>query len=320
MARIIGTDAGEVLRGTDRFDEILALAGDDKVVGGPGDDILHGGAGDDLFFWKTGTFAPGHSTPDDGSDAMEGGTGDDTFLYRLEGGQDVSIVRAGKVAVITTVNEAFTLKGVEVIVVPHHESFLPDARFEVGNLSGTGVEEIRATGDGFGNSFDASRSSDVRLIARGATGDDRFFGGRGDDQFYGGGGRDSLDGGGGSDLIVGGHGDDQLSGDGFAGPGERGSDRFVFAPGDGRDFVNDFRSGTDKIDFAAYHLRGGFSTLDTNHDGRLDGADDFTRGDGFGRLTIDLGAATGGPAEANDVALQGGDGSITALHANDFFF
>ncbi|MBW8271291.1 carbohydrate-binding domain-containing protein, partial [Caldovatus aquaticus] len=74
----------------------------------------------------------------------------------------------------------------------------------------------------------------------GTGGADTLTGSRGSDAIYGGAGNDTIAGGGGDDWIDGGLGNDKLT-------GGRGADIFVFRPGDGWDWISDFRSGTDKL-------------------------------------------------------------------------
>jgi Ca2+-binding RTX toxin-like protein len=71
---------------------------------------------------------------------------------------------------------------------------------------------------------------------------DRLYGTPGDNVLAGGRGDDFLDGDKGADVIIGGSGSDILVGSG-------GADRFVFTADDGRDTINDFKAGEDKLVF-----------------------------------------------------------------------
>ena len=75
---------------------------------------------------------------------------------------------------------------------------------------------------------------------RGDEGDDRLEGGRGGDRLWGGVGKDRLDGGNGKDRLAGGRGADVRE-------GGRGADEFVLKPRTGRDRVEDFEDGRDRI-------------------------------------------------------------------------
>lgn len=71
---------------------------------------------------------------------------------------------------------------------------------------------------------------------------DRFYGSAGNNVLAGGGGDDYLDGDKGADVLIGGRGNDTLR-------GSSGADRFVFTADDGRDTIEDFKAGEDKLVF-----------------------------------------------------------------------
>lgn len=74
----------------------------------------------------------------------------------------------------------------------------------------------------------------------GGAGHDLLIGGAGNDTLDGGLGRDTLDGGAGVDVLTGGAGADLLLGGG-------GADVFAFRSGQGRDVIDDFQDGIDRI-------------------------------------------------------------------------
>ena len=76
---------------------------------------------------------------------------------------------------------------------------------------------------------------------------------RHDDRLFGEGGDDTINGKRGSDKIVGGTGNDGL----FGGSGH---DKFVFKPHSGKDFIHDFKAGTDELRIS--HLFGFHSVQD----------------------------------------------------------
>jgi Ca2+-binding RTX toxin-like protein len=80
------------------------------------------------------------------------------------------------------------------------------------------------------------------VVVNGTSGDDWLRGGAGNDTLNGGAGEDDLQGGGGNDMLRAGPGPGL---DGIT--GGAGRDTFVFARGDGQDWVVDFTSGTDRI-------------------------------------------------------------------------
>lgn len=102
-------------------------------------------------------------------------------------------------------------------------------------IGGTGDDMI--SGGAMGDLLGGGAGNDHLSGDRGM---DRLFGGDGGDWLEGGRGRDELSGEAGDDVLIGGVGNDLLMG------GE-GADVFVFAAGDGRDTVLDFRPGEDVI-------------------------------------------------------------------------
>jgi hypothetical protein len=72
MARIVGNNRDNRLRGTGEDDSILGRGGDDRIWGRDDDDRLRGGGGNDRFFGG------------DDQDVLDGGRGND----RMTGGDD----------------------------------------------------------------------------------------------------------------------------------------------------------------------------------------------------------------------------------------
>jgi serralysin len=221
-------------------------AGDDTLIGNQAANLLDGGRG---------------------SDRLTGGTGADTFLFRAgdsaPGARDVI---------------ADFASGQDKI---RFESF--DALSFVGNAAFSGrANELRYWNEG-ANTFvaidqngDASAdflieltgtlaltSADFSYIAAsaptapapadpftGTDGNDMINGGVGNQTLRGLLGDDSLNGGSGNDILIGGGGKDRLT-------GGTGSDFFRFESvgdsptGAGRDRIQDFQRGMDKIDLAA---------------------------------------------------------------------
>ncbi|OPY94964.1 hypothetical protein A5906_11475 [Bradyrhizobium sacchari] len=100
---------------------------------------------------------------------------------------------------------------------------------------------------GAGN--DTLNGTGVNDTIYGGSGDDTIKGNNGADVIYGGSGQDTIDGSNGNDTIIGGFGADKLT-------GGNGDDVFVYLSAvDSRagqfDTINDFRSGSDKIDLTA---------------------------------------------------------------------
>ncbi|MCF3932770.1 hypothetical protein L1787_04990 [Acuticoccus sp. M5D2P5] len=123
------------------------------------------------------------------------------------------------------------------------DQIINKGRMESGVFFGDGDDSYRGISNGFAASVLGGEGNDT---LRGSNNADTFWGGDGQDVLIGGAGGDNLDGGFGNDVLFGGPGSDFLTGgDGF--------DRFVFAPGDGNDFVTDFETG-DTLDLRAFDL------------------------------------------------------------------
>ena len=135
----------------------------------------------------------------------------------------------------------------------------------------------------------------------GMGGDDRMYGEKGRDTMNGGSGDDEMYGGEDKDILNGGEGDDLMDG----GPGV---DTFVFEPGHGNDYIMDFTSGVDKIDFRAFVGENGtalFSSVsDSTPENNIDTAD--------GNYVIDLTESGGGIITLLGVTTldTGNDGDI----------
>ncbi|MEM6548753.1 MAG: hypothetical protein AAF713_13535 [Pseudomonadota bacterium] len=102
-----------------------------------------------------------------------------------------------------------------------------------------------------GSHSDQAHGDDGRDVLSGAAGNDwlwgddgadRVYGSRGNDRLFGGAGNDLLRGDTHNDTLDGGTGNDRLT-------GGDGRDLFVFWAGSGRDTVDDFAPGADRIDY-----------------------------------------------------------------------
>jgi Ca2+-binding RTX toxin-like protein len=162
-------------------------------------------------------------------------------------------------------------------------------------INGDGTPFVLATGSTGGNGSGIISGTDKSDTLDGRGGDDwlygndgrdQLLGGSGNDHLYGGAGRDVLDGQDGDDVLDGGSGNDRLV-------GGAGRDIFVVTPaaaaghggeddddndndtlhfgalpegdgrGAGRDVIQDFTRGQDRIDLSAFHTS--FAAL-TEHD------------------------------------------------------
>lgn len=112
-------------------------------------------------------------------------------------------------------------------------------------LSGGGGKDLLIGGGG----KDTLKGGGGKDELNGGGGKDLLEGGGGKDALNGGGGKDVLDGGGGKDILNGGGGRDDIDGgrgrDFLSGGGGR--DTFHFERGSGKDVIEDWRDGQDKI-------------------------------------------------------------------------
>ena len=200
---------------------------DDTLFGGTGADILIGQLGDDMLFGEL------------GDDVLAGWEGDDTLVGGE--GNDTMAGDFGNYEKASGRLVGFTYH------VP--AGFLDFTTGSSGPVDQTGRDYL-----------DGGSGNDVLF---GDGGDDVVLGGEGDDELWGDGaylpvelhgadyldggtGADTLRGGSGEDILIGGHGDDILDG------GE-GGDTYVFAKGDGADFIGDSGAeGTDTLILQGY--------------------------------------------------------------------
>ncbi|MFZ5659601.1 MAG: putative Ig domain-containing protein [Pseudomonadota bacterium] len=262
---ILGSSAGDVIRGQ---------SGNDTLVGQAGDDVIEGGAGDDVLLG----LKEGDWIPDSGNDTYLFGRGDgkdividkdwsvgisDTLQFKADiAPADIRVKREGKDLVLT-------IEGTEdqVTLRSYFDVFWPDA-------NGHYLIERIAFMDGTVWSF-----HDVQALlfagspnAESVIGlweDDHISGQGGDDILIGDGGRDLLKGDDGDDVLLGGLGRDILDGGagndvlrGNVGAGWNGSfydvssegDTYRFGRGDGHDTIveNSWQPGeTDRVELKA---------------------------------------------------------------------
>ncbi|MCG8015397.1 MAG: hypothetical protein JAY97_04205 [Candidatus Thiodiazotropha sp. 'RUGA'] len=119
----------------------------------------------------------------------------------------------------------------------------------------------------------------------GNEGSDQLNGGEGADQLFGGAGNDTLDGGAGGDRLLGGEGDDILyASDGDVLRGDRGSDRYLYAPGAGDVWIENYDfdpASEDVLQFLA-----GIQPSDVTLSREIDDLVLTIQGDNAGSVTI----------------------------------
>ena len=182
------------------------------MVGTAGDDATVGGAGDDTLRSSA------------GDDTIEGGAGSDTYVLSL-----------GRASFVVT-------SPAEGVLVIHPSPGGPSAGFGTDTVSGVETFQIVSS-----NGTVAVPAGE--MLARFNFGYSHAPT-EGNDKLLGGQGADSIDGLGGDDTVEGGAGDDRLNGGAGANVllGGEGADVFVFdAGGGGRDRVEDFQVGVDRI-------------------------------------------------------------------------
>ncbi|MCY4440614.1 MAG: calcium-binding protein, partial [Deltaproteobacteria bacterium] len=213
---------------------ISGVGGNDTLQGGGGDDTLVGGMGDDVL------------SGGEGYDTLRGNSGIDTADYSLD-----ESWRESGVFVDLTVGLSYR-DGVADGRGQYHEDYL----YEIENVVGTRFAD-RLHGSDSVNKLEGRGGNDTLWAGRGR---DMLLGGAGDDILWGARGHDTLSGGEDDDLLIGGRGRDKLTG------GE-GEDIFVFAAGDGRDIVEDFVDGVDKIRFVGLGREFSFADLEIVDEG-----------------------------------------------------
>lgn len=274
-------DYGFTFYGLADADCLIGRDGDDKLYGGDGDDtitasggnnILSGGAGNDTFtssgYKKVGNDTylfdrgDGHDTiyeysgfdkiqfgdtikPNDVSMDLVVKNGDYNLVLSICGGKD-------SITIIDHFGESSSrgyerTPGREMEEISFADGTVWSRDYiyhEFHNRSGTDGQDRLYSYDGdrvvfrglAGNdSLEGSRYDDELY---GDDGEDTLVGGAGMDTLQGGAGDDSIDGGDGADLITGGAGNDRLW-------GGADSDTYVFEPGHGNDYVDDYNGEAD---------------------------------------------------------------------------
>ena len=193
-------------------DRLRGRAGEDRLTGGDGDDFLDAGADDDLIVGGRGDDFLGGWT---GADRMEGGEGDDSYTVDAAGDRVIELAGQGADTVLASVDHALAAN--------------------VENLTLTGPGDTDGTGNALANTLIGNVGANV---------------------LRGGGGADRLEGGGGADTLIGGPDADRLLGGAGRDLGGSGPDTFIFRTpaeaglGVGRDAVQDFARGSDRIGLA----------------------------------------------------------------------
>ncbi len=267
---------GIVLDGAAGNDDLRGGAGSDTVIGGSGDDIMRGGGGDDTLF---------------------GGEGDDVIA--VNGGNDLVYGGAGN-------DEVFATNGNNIVYGGSGDDILRGGSGDNLMRGGSGDNLMRG---GSGNDIMDGGTGNATLA--GNDDDDVLSAGSGNNRLFGGSGNDTLNGGTGNDILNGGYGTDVLN-------GGAGADMFVFRAvsdsyhGAGRDTINNFENGVDKIDLS--QIMPGISFVGTGGLELYTGVAGQVRyNDAIGRLYLD---SDGDGASDFSVDLTG----APTLTVDDFIF
>ncbi|HET9427760.1 MAG TPA: M10 family metallopeptidase C-terminal domain-containing protein, partial [Allosphingosinicella sp.] len=233
---LIGNDAANNLSAGDGNDRIEGNNGADVLIGGAGTDQLFGGSGADTFVFAAGDSAVGEAR--------------DTIGDFERGADRIDLSGTGATSFIGTARFSGTAGEVR------YAAFTDRTIIEVdGDGDGTADLQVAIAGDyvlDYGDFVDLKAgATEGADLLRGTEGADSLAGLGGDDVLLGLGGADRLDGGSGNDLLNGGAGSDRLF-------GRAGADVFKFDAmdlyGGGRDLIEDFLSGTDRIDVSEFGL------------------------------------------------------------------
>jgi Ca2+-binding RTX toxin-like protein len=331
IENVTGSNRSEIITGNEQDNTLSGRAGNDLLAGGGGNDTIFGGADDDVYDFTGGGLGTDRFFDESGTnDRVIVNSFNDILPFSPVDGTQTGRDGNDLVIVLTTgtfrIVDHFNGHQIESIATPDGQSMVLANGLVGGNGSG-----IIAGGKG-AQTLDG-RGGDDRLY--GNDGNDRLLGGTGNDRLYGGAGRDVLDGQDGDDTLDGGPGSDRLIGGagrdifvvtpgaatGHGGEDDDDRDTLHFGaladrdgPGAGRDVIEDFTRGEDRIDLTAFHTS--FAELTGGHRHGHDGHGD---GDGDDDPAVTL------QTEGHDSVLTFAGGSVRIegvahLGANDFIF
>ena len=230
----------EEIRTTSQADKVIGSKHADTV-----DDIYGGG---DTFLMKGGRdtvklFSAFQNT------TVDGGAGRDTIELTTSGFGGYTAAQGYGVQVLNLSNPAASSQdfaGVTIRNVENVTIYMVQDYIHLDLIGSTNDETFTIS------NFFARMHSLVKLdgkggddVLNGGYGIDLLLGGSGADMLKGNDGDDVIRGGAGDDLVIGGAGRDKLS-------GNKGADIFVFDAGFGRDRLQDYQDGIDKLDFSGH--------------------------------------------------------------------
>jgi len=275
-------------------------SGDDTVEGFFEDDVINTGAGNDTIYgWHGNDVITGGA----GDDHLEGMDGADTYVFNPGDGND-TIHEWSDPA--TGLDKILFGAGITAAMVTASRSL--DDFHSLHLEIGTGGDSIKVIGqfyDGWetierfefadGTVWTADDVKAQILADQTTAAADSIDGFLGDDLLVGAEGDDALRGSDGNDRLIGGADDDYLT-------GGSGSDTFVFAKGDGFDWISDFEAGTATEDLIEIS---GFAAITSFAD--VQGVATEWNGDTY--LSFDA---------SNEIVLEGI--ALSALNQDNFSF
>ena len=287
--RLEGGDGDDQLQGGNDHDNLRGDAGNDSIFGGSGDDSIFwtsqdgndnidgGSDSDTLTIQTTIPFAKAFPV---------------SIPIRLSTSGNTLTITLPILPTLDVGEEVLTVNNVETIVFEPDPNQLTDAL--VGTMPDVVIDGILDlvtsliwTGDEADNLFDGGNATGQTLVLNGAGGDDTLSGGESADTIDGGDGEDTLSGGAKDDTISGGDGNDVIYGNTGAdilngGEGvdqiEGGSGADVITGGRGQDIING-GNGTDSFIWAVGD-GADFITGDVDDDNLTLDADDDVDGTG----------------------------------------
>ncbi|MEQ5872304.1 hypothetical protein J4E08_20790 [Sagittula sp. NFXS13] len=272
---VIGSEAGDDIRGNYADNSLSGLGGADTISGGAGNDVIFGGDADDVLYGNA-----GDDEIDGGAnaDVLVGGEGNDTL--RGDVGNDALSGGNGNDYVDGGINDD-TMTG----------GFGDDTL-----LGGDGGDYIAGLGDD--DYLDAGNGADRVL---GGDGDDTLIGGAGNDTIAGDGGNDVIQGGLGYDILIGKSGSDTFVFDSFAEVDDGTPDR-----------IKDFERGRDIIDLSGIDEEASFRFAGTGGFTGSGGMEVFYFVNPFGATLLYLDENGDGATDASLILLNVPDGVTEA--------
>lgn len=269
-AFVTGNGNNNNITGSASIDYLIGLGGNDTLNGGAGNDTVDGGTGNDSLV----------ASVNDGNDSYIGGAGTDT--YNLSATAADATVNLTTGLAFSSQTGSDTLSGIENVTGGTGNNTMTDNALSNTLTGGNGNDVFMMTADNTLDSVAGGQGIDTLNYTASVSnltinlaglpvvfgsgtglgldvfsGIENFTGGAGNDNITGDNQANTLIGGGGNDSITGGQGRDVLV-------GGLGLDRFIFTNTNEtgitaatRDVINDFLSGTDRIDLAAIDARTG---------------------------------------------------------------